>query len=777
MKRTIIILSVILCSLSTISAKSIKGVVTDADSIPIEFATVTAFSNDSVAGGGVTDAIGNFRIDVGSDCNKIRVSFVGYDVVELSSIRSDMGRIVLKQTSTTLQEVVVKAPLIRREADRIVLNVAANSLSANKNAQELLKTAPGVWATDDRLSIYGQVGTEVYIDDRKVNMSGNQLMTYLKSIQSSSIATIEIIPKAGAEYSADSSGGIIKINLKRNRVEGLDGSGGLNVTAGEYKQWINPFVNLGLHTGRWTVNFNGNINGSPSEKYTSYEESANSSVSQEMTGVSRHKKKAIQGNVSLGVFYDPTDRDKVGLQLDYNPDRTRHTSHSETEMYSPKFNGTTFGTYESKDRFHNLNMTLNWSHATDRNGSVLKLVSNYNYQCSSATENDEMSWSYNPNDSVYNTSNRNRYNIFVTDLSFRKVFNPDWNLNVGTKYTYNNVSNRSFHRFFKDESWMPDTRYDFDSSYDENIVALYATAIGKAGRWRLKAGIRGEYSATKGGIPVEDRFDLFPNANVSYNLTEKGDYTVAVGYYRNIRRPSFHSLNPVVRQVSDYTYTVGNQNLTPSFTDAISLDFVLAGRFTVAAGYSMSDNPIRQMFTSNPDYPERLYLTWGNEGKDRNIFIHGDGFINITKWWNLYSSLTYMITSQKLTDIGSFDTFSYLQLVASSTFTLPKSFNLTMSCFYNSRMKIGNITVFPILNLNPTLQKQFGKHWSVSVGVENMLQRKSKIRTESSGYNRLTYTKTYMSAKIGVTYKFNSGKRFRTPRIEKNTDNSRFSKE
>lgn len=84
------------------------------------------------------------------------------------------------------------------------------------------------------------------------------------------------------------------------------------------------------------------------------------------------------------------------------------------------------------------------------------------------------------------------------------------------------------------------------------------------------------------------------------------------------------------------------------------------------------------------------------------------------------------------------------------------------------------ITVFPILNLNPTLQKQFGKHWSVSVGLENIMQRKSKIRTESSGYNRFTFTKTYMSAKIGVTYKFNSGKGFRVPNIEKNTDNSRF---
>ncbi|MBD5208221.1 MAG: outer membrane beta-barrel protein, partial [Bacteroidales bacterium] len=187
------------------------------------------------------------------------------------------------------------------------------------------------------------------------------------------------------------------------------------------------------------------------------------------------------------------------------------------------------------------------------------------------------------------------------------------------------------------------------------------------------------------------------------------------------------------------------------------------------------DNPIRQMFTSNPDYPERLYLTWDNEGKDRNFFIHGDGFINITKWWNLYSSLSYIITSQKLSAKDSFDTFGYLQVVASTTFLLPKDFNLTMNCYYTSRMKIGNISVSPILNLNPTIQKQFGKHWSVSIGLEDMLQRKFKLRTESSGYTRLTKTKTYLNVRLGVTYKFNSGKRFRAPNIEKNTDNSRFS--
>ncbi len=227
---------------------------------------------------------------------------------------------------------------------------------------------------------------------------------------------------------------------------------------------------------------------------------------------------------------------------------------------------------------------------------------------------------------------------------------------------------------------------------------------------------------------AQSELDLFPNANVAFNLTERGDYTVAIGYYRNIRRPSFWSLNPTVRQVSDYSYSVGNPELRPSHVDAVSLDFVLAGKFTIAAGYSETSNPIRQMFISNPEYPERMYLTWDNIGKDKSGFIHGDGFINITKWWNLYASLTYVITSQKIDINSGFETFGYLQTVGSTTFILPHSFNIILNGFYLTKMKIGNITVYPILNINPTIQKRFGKHWSISFGFENLLQRKGKIR-------------------------------------------------
>lgn len=790
MNRLITILISILLSHMALTAKKISGQVVDRDSVPVEFANITAFSNDSVVGGGVTDSDGFFRIEAGDGCDRVRISFVGYDDVILhtavnaspSPSGEDFGRIILDHASTLLKEVVVKAPLIRREADRIVMNIAANPLAANKDAHELLKTAPGVWATDDALSIYGQSGTTVYVDDRKVNISGPQLMTYLKTIQSSSVATIEIIPKAGAEFNADSSGGVIRINLRRSRIDGLSGSAGMNITAGEYKQFANPFVNIGLHSGKWSYNFNGNLNGSPSDRHTSREESVSEVNSMSLKGISRHKNKVLQGNIMAGIFFDASPKDRLGLQIDWNPQKNSRSSESVTEKTTRETSSLTTGDYENSDLFHNLNVTFNWSRRLDEEGSVVKLISNYNYQYSSVDEDNRMSWSDTPTDSVFKTAGTNRYNIFVTELSVNKKFSPHWTLGAGAKYTLNDVANESFHHYLDDSGWIPDRGHDYDDSYNENIAAFYATVNGQSGRWKFKAGIRGEYFTTRGDMISGSRFDLFPNAALTFLMTERGDYTVSLGYHRNIHRPSFWSLNPTVRQVSDYSYSVGNPSLRPSFTDAISLDFLLAGKFTVATGYSRTADPIRQMFRSDSAHPERMYLTWGNTREANNGFLHADGFINITPWWNLYSSLTYIIASEPLTgdnpdrsDIQ--ETFGYLQLIASTTFILPKGFNLTVSCFYNSKMRIGNISVSPILNINPTIQKRFGDNWSMSFSMENLMQRTSKIRTVSSGYDRLTSTKEHIAAKISATYNFNSGKRFKSRRIESSADNSRLTKD
>ena len=763
-------------------SRRITGRVVDVDKEPLEFANVTVFVGGNAVGGSVTDQAGLFCIEISDECESIRVSYVGYEDTVMALKQDDsksieLGDLTLVESPIMLKEVVVKAPLITREADRIVMNISANPFAANKNTHELLKTAPGVWATDESLSIYGQSGVTVYIDDRKVNMSGAQLMNYLKSIQSSSISTIEILPQTGTEYDADSSGGVIRINLKRSRIDGTNGAAGINITGGEYKQWFNPFVSVGVHSGKLTLNFNGSLNGSPSDRHTSYLESEILPESMSMSGISRYKSRTIQGNAMIGIFYDADETDRLGLQLDYAPERSKSVTDSRTLSHGPVHSEMTTGKYNDTECLHNFNATFNWTHALDDRGSSFKLMSNYNHRYSSVRENNEMSWSDNLRDSIYDTDNNNRYDIFVAEASLRKVFNPEWKINVGSKYTLNSVTDKAYHYFRKDDLQISNPAYDYDSPYHENIVAVYLSADGSFGRWRLKAGIRGEYSGTSGKSVRNGEFDIFPNVNIAYDLTERGDYNISLGYNRSIRRPSFMSLNPVVRQTADYSYAVGNPDLIPSFNNRVSLDLLLGGRFTVALGYSMTQNPIRQMFVANPDYPERMYLTWGNEGKDKSIFIHGDGNMNLTEWWNLYGSATYIVVSQKLQYNSEYDTFGYVQLVAATTFRLPKGFDLSMNIFYNSKMKIGNISINPIFNLNPTVRKSFGSHWVMSRGVEDMLQLKSRIKTSSSTQARTICTKTYTAAKIGVTYNFSSGKRFGAPRIEKILDNSRLSQD
>ena len=120
-------------------------------------------------------------------CYLIKVQFIGYKTVE-SEIEiehtTDAGVFTLLADDTRIDDVVVTAQLIRREADRFVVDVANSPVAVGKNAEELLKTAPGVWINDDKVSINGNGGSKIYINDREVHMSDAQLMTYLRSLKS-----------------------------------------------------------------------------------------------------------------------------------------------------------------------------------------------------------------------------------------------------------------------------------------------------------------------------------------------------------------------------------------------------------------------------------------------------------------------------------------------------------------------------------------------------------------------------------------------------------------
>lgn len=64
----------------------------------------------------------------------------------------DMGDVVLEEQATEIGNVVVSAQMIRREADRFVVDVANSTGAIGKDGVEVLKQSPGVWVDDDGIS-------------------------------------------------------------------------------------------------------------------------------------------------------------------------------------------------------------------------------------------------------------------------------------------------------------------------------------------------------------------------------------------------------------------------------------------------------------------------------------------------------------------------------------------------------------------------------------------------------------------------------------------------
>lgn len=230
-----------------------EGRVVDEQGQAVEYATVVLLKGSDQVAGMATDNTGRFVLKVPSGEYTLSVQYLGFDPV-VRQVRveenNDLGEIVMKSSATRIEGVVVKAQLIRREADRFVVDVANAPAAIGKDGIELLERAPGVWVDDEKISINGKSGSKVYVNDRELRMEPAQLLTYLRSLRADDIQKIEVVPTTGADYDADSLGGIIRITLRKRRENGMEGSLSVDSRLGRWVRSVNPRARVNYHSGR-----------------------------------------------------------------------------------------------------------------------------------------------------------------------------------------------------------------------------------------------------------------------------------------------------------------------------------------------------------------------------------------------------------------------------------------------------------------------------------------------------------------------------------------------
>ncbi len=774
MKRLVLSVFFALFAVVIAAQNRVAGVVTDEENRPLEFVTVSAFRGENYVTGVTTDENGLFAFPDSLDIMELEASCIGYKS-KRTSLSGGAIAIRLQSESIELKEVTVRSRYINRYADRIVMSVSGNPLARGKSLQELLQTAPGVWCTGNMLSVYGQQGTKVYVNDRELNLSGSQLTDYLRAVPAHMVARIEIIPHPGAEYGEDSSGGIINIILLKQRDNGMTGAAGLSLTGGPKETQISPNFNLSLHQNKITLNLFGSANGTPYDRWTTKETSSNAQTDGSISGTSRARRKSVSGNIAAGLFYDINKRNTIGAEIEYLPNKDWTKTRSNSLLYGEETVSTN-GIYRDTERNHNMSARLSYTLELDTLGSAFKILSNYNRQNDVVHENNRMAQTAKA-DSLYAVHNANRYNVVATEARIEERFSPQTQLNVGIKYTLNDINNLSENSYLQGNNWTENTSYDYFGKYRENILAAYTAISAQLKRWSVKAGLRYVYfHMALQGVISKHTSTFYPDASISYKLNERGDYSVALSYYRSISRPTFHSMDPTVRQISDYSYETGNPKLMPGYTNGASIDFILANNYTVAAGVSQTTDVIHQMFTYNSEFPERMYFTWGNDGKARNFFVHADGNTQITSQWSLYLNATYIITDQKSGAPSSTFTASSLMFSANTAYQLPHDWTAALDISLMTRYKTGNITVNPSFEPATSITKKLG-NWDLSLRADRLSQARYKVRVVSDNYNRLRDTKTFMTFTFRAVCRFSSGKQFKQRRAERTIDPSRFSKD
>lgn len=225
------------CTIALHSQAVLNGLVTDAgDGKPVEFATVTLQQGEQWC---MTDNQGAFTMHVrGNGASALRVTCVGYEpmevMVDLKS-HTDTLHLVMRPTSLQLDQVIVTAQRKTENATTSYL-IDRQALDNQQivNVSDILTLLPGgktvnsSLINDQRIALRAEssekgnaaFGTAIEVDGQRLQNNADLNETTsasTRSISSTNVASVEVVPGIPSVEYGDLSNGIVKVNTKRGQ--------------------------------------------------------------------------------------------------------------------------------------------------------------------------------------------------------------------------------------------------------------------------------------------------------------------------------------------------------------------------------------------------------------------------------------------------------------------------------------------------------------------------------------------------------------------------------
>ena len=637
------------------SSNEIKGVVKIDETNFMEFASVTLFlGKTNFIRSAFTDELGRFSIkNINAGNYTIRVDQIGYEpyISEIFSISSkeikSLHIIMMVEKNNSLNEVVITSTnkMIEVKADKIIFNVANSPSASGTNGLDLLKAAPGVTLDlDNSISLLGKSNVQVYINGVQSRLSGNDLTTFLQSLTSDTIESIEIISNPGAKYEAEGTGGIINIRLKKSVATGFNGTAASSFTKGEELRYSN---NVSLNLGLKKIQTSLDVTQSHNNNLEGFQESR---TQNNLAFILDSKNNQIRDGYNIGVSLESQLNEKhyVGVNARgiFNTNDNRLNSFTDIFTTQPyELSEILFS--QSLVDGNSKNYVVNALHLWDlkNNSSFTTNVSLGVFDSNRLTM--QPNTYFESDGSTIIEKNDTRFNSDTKiDLWSAKIdYEKNWNkisLTSGFKYAHVNTQN-SF-QFFNVNNQTPvfDPTKSNDFGYTENVTSLYANLnFTLHEKWSLNTGLRMENTTSRGQlfseIDIDNKdvsrnyTDFFPSIGLSYDDQEKHSLSLGIG--RRIARPNYQDLNPFESPVSQLVVWKGNPFLNPNYIMNYQTSYSYLQKYIVTISYGKTT-----------DFFSRIVEITGNESTQiiprnmdnaTNFGVSVSVPVTLTNFWDL----------------------------------------------------------------------------------------------------------------------------------------------
>lgn len=814
MKRFILFFLLCLCAYTGWAQGIVKGKILDRQkSEPLGFVNikVTEQGSDKFAGGGITDAGGNFNVTGLKDGKyTLTLTFMGYkDVTRQFEITPAKREVQFKllymaEDAKQLNEVTVtgQRATMKLEVDRKSFDVGQLISNAGQSASDVLDNVPSIEVDNDgNVSLRGNSSVEVWINGKASGLTSDNRAQILQQLPAESIERVEVIDNPSAKFSAEGSAGIINIVLKKDRKAGYYGSvqaggdtrGGANTSfnINYNSRLIDTYLNIGY---RHRAN-------------TGHMESQQTSNTYNQTYDSDSKQRGNNLFTRAGVTLHATTKDDFSLS-----GMLMHgggNSHSYTPyMYTAVANGLNDYQLDRLNRSRTgMDMRygeFNYRHSfTDKhfidftaNLSSWKMNGDNWYQDSTVIANvDDVTYSYQYRPQHINNHRKElklEYENQVTkNFKVEAGYNGNFSRENTPQESY--IDNSSFDGTNASEDKLFFNRF----IYKQDLHAFYTTLSYKFGALSLMGGLRGEYwrvntesytweqehDASLREQPFKkDYFQLFPSVFMSWQMTETQQ--LQLNYTRRLRRPWGGQLNSFRDTRDATTVSFGNPYLTPEFSNSFSLNYLKQWNdhsLLVSAYYRPTTDVIQRISYKNKE-DGLFYQTSMNVAKSVSTGLEMTvknklwRILDLTTSANAYyyrlNGFSYDIDGQTVT--GNSDHNFTWNARMTASLMLPYDISIQTTGRYTARQVITQGYRKANYSIDFGARKNFfNKLFTLSVNCRDLLDS-SRFETFTSGPN---FTRHQINRRGGrrvsmtLTWNFGNMKQKKRPNKSQGSEN------